>query len=170
MLEHENRVLFSIFQLLEEEEWLFIVAQTPLYTITCSGVSDTEQIFYPFQTLTGGAIANEHGIILPSIVVNAVFFESSRKNLPSGVLQANFEAFKVIRAFLPPRFRRRFQRVSGLLCRRVVSRRTRHAAIMSGNVVLCSLRRSIWRLSDVCFGWGLLRFDELIPFERWLPA
>jgi len=54
VLEHENWVLFSILQLLEEEEWLFIIAQTSFYTIACSGVSDTEQMLYPFKHLPEG--------------------------------------------------------------------------------------------------------------------
>lgn len=33
VLEHEDRVLFGVFQFLEQEKGFFIVAQTPLYPI-----------------------------------------------------------------------------------------------------------------------------------------
>ena len=64
--------------------------------------------------LTGWTKTYEHGIILPSIIGDAIFLEGSGENFPCGVIQADFEALKVVSTLLPIRFiARRLVRIRG---------------------------------------------------------
>jgi hypothetical protein len=77
VLEHENRTLRRVLELLKEQKRLLIVAQTPFYAIM-------------WRT-----IADEHSIILPTIVIHFVLSQGGWKDSPCGVLQANLETLEV---------------------------------------------------------------------------
>ena len=65
--------------------------------------------------LTGWTKAYEHGIILPSIVGDAIFLEGSGEDFPCGVIKADFEALEVVSTLLPIRFTaRRLVRIRGV--------------------------------------------------------
>ena len=82
MLQHEHRVLLRVLQLLEEQQWLLVVTEASFDTVPCR------------------AVADEHGIVLPVVVVDLVFLECSGENLPGGVVEADLEALEVIRTIL----------------------------------------------------------------------
>ena len=52
------------------------------------------------------AVADEHGVILPVIIVDLVLLQRGGQDFPCRIIQANFETLKIIGAFLPNGFRR----------------------------------------------------------------
>ena len=106
MLQHKDRVLLRVLELLEQQQRLLVVTQTPLYTITYERLELDMKRERREGPLTGSAITYKHGVVLPVVVVNLVLLQCGRKDLPCGIIQANFEALEVVLAILTLRSRR----------------------------------------------------------------
>lgn len=68
VFQHKNGVFLALLQLLEEKQGFFIVAETAFYPIAC------------------GPETYEHSIVFPVIVIDAVFLQCGRKDLPCWIV------------------------------------------------------------------------------------
>lgn len=104
MLQHKDRVLLRVLELLEQQQRLLVVTQTPLYTITYERLELDMKRERREGPLTGSAITYKHCVVLPVVVVDLVLLQGSRQDLPGGVVQAHLEALQVVGTILPRRF------------------------------------------------------------------
>lgn len=85
MLEHKHRVLLCVLEPLEQEQGFLVVGQASL------------------NPGARGAKTNEHGVVLPVVVVDLVFLECGREDFVGRVFERDFEGFEVVRGFLTGR-------------------------------------------------------------------
>lgn len=100
MLEHEDGVLLRILELLEEQQRLLVVTETPLDTVSCTrcnvNAENKDKVAPLAWQRTRSAITDKHSVVLPVVIVDLVLLQCRWEHLPCRIIQADFKALEVV--------------------------------------------------------------------------